>query len=438
MSSSLHSTTGAGTDRRTKHAGDADADAIIEAINRPKQYEPDQIRRVEAPDGQVKEKTVSDMKDRWLPRMDLPGFGELGDTCGEDIHRFCECCGDSWTVGETCRRSTCPRCSETWCREAATSIAAKLKACWATMWKSSNEHPYFHHLVIDIPDDWQLAGDPDTVYHRTLDVIKEILDEFGISGVPIYHPYRGDSETADDRGEWSDRQFSGRSWDDVSDELEFDPHFHVVGIAPFIDCTGVEKIQSETGWPIHRITKAEDSNVSIGNDYDMAGVVAYCLSHAGVYEDTNGDMSAAAHTRIAERPWRKDGFMNGTIPTIQDRTRKQMDEIVRSVAPRVLGTDYNSVACLREVPADAAADGDLSLDAGSAEYVGTGEGDGTSSADEPADDEGEVRLVKCEGRALHIQKAREYLNDSTWRETADYAVSLEQTYEDWRRERGIV
>ena len=417
--SELHSTTGpSSTSDLSRETNPADPDAIIEAIERPNQA-----------DGDV-------TSWQWLPKMDLPGFGQLGETCGEEVPQFCECCADTWSVGETCRRSTCPRCAQTWVRESATQIAAKLKAVWAHRYKSDSEHPFFQHLVIDIPNDWKLEGDSDTVYWRTLDVIKEIMDELGIAGVPIYHPYRGDEETKDDRGAWAERLFDGKDWDEVSSELDFDPHFHVVGVAPYVDCSGVEKIQSETGWPIHRITQ-KDSNISIGNDYDMAGVVAYCLSHAGIYEDSNGDMSAAAHTRIAERGWRDDGFLDGNAPTIQERTRTEMDEIVRSVAPRVLGVEYSSVACLREVPEDAAADGELSLSAGSTDYQATGDGEGSDSATDEPDADGEVRLVKCEGRSLHIRKAPEYLSNPDWRETADYAPDLEQTYEEWKRSRGI-
>jgi len=423
MSETLHSTTGpSGTSELGKETNPCDTAAAIDAIQRPKQLPAD----------------AEPTTDQWLPRMDLPGFGQLGETCGEEVTQFCECCADTWSVGETCRRSTCPRCAQTWVRESATQIAAKLKATWAKRYASESEHPFFQHMVVDIPNDWKLAGDPETVYWRTLDMVKEIMDAFGIAGVPIYHPYRGESEESDDRGEWSRRLFDDKDWNEVSEELEFDPHFHVVGVAPYVDCSGVEEIQDTTGVPIHRITQ-EDSNISIGNDYDMAGVVAYCLSHAGIYEDSNGDMSAAAHTRVAERPWRQDGFLDGNAPTIQDRTRKEMDEIVRSVAPRVLGVEYSSVACLREVPEEAAADSELSLSAGSMDYQETGEGDGDGSAtDDDPDEEGEVRLVKCEGRSLHIRKAPRYLSDEDWRETADYATQLEIEHEEWKRSNGIV
>jgi len=434
MSADLHSTTGTGVGELTREINPCDTDAVIEAIERPQQWTGETTT---GPNGEQVERTEP-VTDQWLPTMDLPGFGEIGDDCGEDVHQFCECCGDTWAVGHTCRRTTCPRCAESWCRERATQVAAKLKAVWAYRMATESEHQFFQHLSVDIPDDWKLAGDPETVYWRTLDVIKELMDAFGIAGVPIYHPFRGDEETADDRGIWKERQFSGLDWDDVSDELEFDPHFHIIGVAPFIDTTGTERIHDETSFIIHRISD-EETNISIGSDWDMARTVAYCLSHAGIYEDSNGEHRAAAHTRVAERPWGKNGWLDGNAPTIQDDTRKQMDEIVRSVAPKVLGIEYSSVACLREVPADEAASGNLSLAAGVTEYDATGDGDGSGSEsdDDLPDDGDEVVLVKCEGRALHISMAPQYLNDDEWRETADRAPVLEQTYEEFRRSKGI-
>jgi len=440
MSDTLHDTTGPAMGTTlSPETNPCDADAVIEAINRPQQYQPDVRKVVETPSGDFEEKLVPDHEWRRLPKMDLPGFGELGETCGEEVTQFCECCADHWSVGETCRRSTCPRCAQTWVRESATQIAAKLKATWAKMYRQESEHPYFQHLVIDIPDDWELGGDPETVYWRTLDTVKEIMDGFGIAGIPIYHPFRGDDETHDDRGEWANRLFSERDWKDVSDELDFDPHFHVIGIAPYVDIGASERIHEATGWLIHRITQ-EDSHISIGSDYDMAGVVAYCLSHAGIYTDSNGDKSAAAHTRIAERPWRKGGWLDGQIPTIQERTREQMDRVVRSVAPRVLGIEFSSVACVRKVPKDSAANSSLSLAQNYDDFNHDGDGEGNGSAVEEQLDELEedVELVACQGRALHIQRAPAYLGDDDWRESADYAVSLEKEYEYWRRSRGIV
>lgn len=417
-----------------------DTEAAIEAIQRPNQWTGETVEKTDAMTGEtVTFERSEPTTNQWLPKMDLPGYGSEGDDCGEDVVQFCECCGHSWTVGHTCKSPTCRRCAESWCRERATQITSKLKAVWAYRMASEPEHQFFQHLVFDIPDDWKLSDSPETVYWRTLDAVKEVMDAFGIAGVPIYHPYRG--ADGDDRDVWKDRQFSGRGWEDVSAELEFDPHFHILGVAPFVDCSGVERIQEVTGWPIHRITQGDNSSISVGSDWDLARTVAYCLSHAGVYEDSNGDMRAAAHTRVSERPWRKNGWLDGTIPTIQDRTRDEMDEIVRSVAPKVLGTEYSEVACLREVPADEAAAGNMSLAKGVTEFEATGDGDGDGSADgsddDRADDGDELVMVKCEGRALHISKAPQYLNDDDWRESVDKAPEIEQKYEEYCRNRGI-
>jgi hypothetical protein len=405
----LHDTTGPGMG---SPAGDhaADAEAIIREIERPEQHQGD----------------PTDW--RWLPRMDLPGFGERQDTCGDEMFRFCSCCGDSVEVGQTCYRSTCPRCAQEWCRRQATSLAAKLSATWAYQYVSLDEHPYFHHLVISPPEDWKLDHDPGTVYDRTKELVKRIMDELGVVGVPIYHPYRGsEEEPGDDMGEWKERVFSGRDWDAVSEELRFSPHFHIVGISPHVDISVTEQVEAETGWVIHRITQG-DSGVSIGNDFDMARVVAYCLSHSGVYKDSNGDYQSAYYPNVLHRH---------VEATADDETKDEFDQIVRSIAPQTLGIDYSSVACYREVPEGEGRNMTVSLAQAHAEAEP--DDGGESSSDQEADtaDPDGPRMEKCEGKLVAITEAPQFLDDSEWREKAPLAHRLEETWREWRRRRGI-
>lgn len=422
MTETLTETTGPNAGRPSVPDGhEADASEIVEAIERPNQWEPD-------PDG----RGTGEVTDwRWLPKMDLPGFGSEYDTCGEDMPRFCECCGETVTVGRTCRRSTCPRCARAWNLQAAVRLTAKLESVWAYQYTALESHPYYHHLTISPPDDWKLSDDPETVYWRTLDTVKEILDELGLAGIPIYHPYRGsEEEPGDDLGEWKKRVHSGREWDDVSEELEFSPHFHVLGVSPHVDVSVTERVEEETGWVIHRITQSENSAVSIGNTYDLARAAAYCLSHAGIYEDSNGDMSAAYHPRVSER------VPEGT-PTASDETTEKTDKIVRSVAPRVLDVDYQSVACEAAVPSSVAADNGVSLAAGAVSGSGTessSDGDDGEQGDDGDDGSGKQ---KCRGRMLHISEAPAYYRDDDWRESALAADHLERTYHDWKRENGL-
>jgi hypothetical protein len=408
---------------RADHA--ADADEIINMINRPKQWRPEKITMDW---GEEKSRTDTPI-DQKLPFMDLPGFGSELEDCGDDLPRFCECCGETVTVGRTCRRSTCPRCARAWNLQAATRLTAKLEAVWAYQYTALKHHPYYHHVTISPPEDWALDGDPETVYWRTLDVVKDICEELGLAGVPIYHPYRGsEEEPGDDLGEWKRRIYADREWSDVRDELEFSPHFHVLGVSPHVDISVTEKIERETGWVIHRITQP-DSNVSIGNSYDLARAAAYCLSHAGIYTDSNGDKSAAYHPRVSER------VPEGT-PTPNESTETECDKIVRAVAPRVLDVDYQEVACTASVPVETAAENGVSLAAGS--VSGSGSSSGSSSDGGEQGDGGDGSgAVKCEGRMLHISRAPGFFNDPDWRERAIASDHLERRYREWKRREGL-
>jgi hypothetical protein len=406
MSDTLHDTTGAGMGNP---AGDhaADAGAIIDHIERPRRFE-----------GEYH-------KGGTLPVMDLPGFGEPRETCGDEMYRFCACCGESIEIGQTCYESTCSRCAREWCRRRSARLCAKLSATWAYQYAALDDHPYYHHLVMDIPDDWVL--DTTQPFDRTLEVVKQVMDEMGVIGVPIYHPYRGEEEESDDLGEWKERVFNDRSFDDVKGELTFDPHFHIVGISPHVDVSVTPEIQEETGWIIHRIQ--QDNGVSIGNDFDLARVVSYCLSHAGVYVDGNGDHQAAYRPQVLHRG-------PGGAVTPQESTIEEMDQIVRSVAPQTLGVPYRSVACGREVPRGEGRNMSVSLSQAAADAE---EGDGSDGSDEGDEQEpGDgPEMEPCEGRLLDISKAPEYLQDDDWRQSAPLAQELERQYREWKRRRGI-
>jgi hypothetical protein len=428
MTDTLHDTTAAASASPEIPDGcEADADAIIREIDRPERWTGE---TVETPTGETIERTEP-TEWRWLPKMDLPGFGSERETCGDEMYRFCSCCGESVEVGQTCYQPRCPRCAQEWCRRAATNAAAKLKALWAYEYSALDSHPYFHHLTISPPDDWILDHDPETVYKRTKEVVKRVMDELGIGGIPIYHPYRGSEEQpGDDMGEWSKRVFNDRDWEgDVAEEVEFSPHFHVVGVSPHVDVSVTAAVEEATGWVIHRITQG-DSGVSVGNDFDLARVVSYCLSHAGVYQDGNGDSQAAYYPNVIHR---------SRDVTIKEQTRDEMDEIVRSVAPQTLGIDYSSVACYREVPKGEGGNMTVTL-AGASADDDPDDGETSEESDEQdAPDPGDgPEMEKCEGKLLSFKKAPEYLQDDDWRANAPLAHRLEERYREWRRSRGLV
>lgn len=350
-----------------------------------------------------------------LPELELPGFGEKYDDCGEEkIPRFCADCGKTHKVGRTCYRSRCPRCGKAWNRRQGTAIASKLEA--TRRYKESKRPGWsgwkFHHLALSPPDGFATFSHESL--QRTFDLLKEVLDELGAAdGAIFYHPYRG--EDGDDRGEWKQRLFEERDFADVLDELEHSPHFHVVVVSKHIDGGHVTKsIEEQTGWLVERITKG-DSNVSIYNKYDLARVVTYCLSHTGLEEMDDGSHRAA---------YRYFGRTANLAAT--DEIEAEMDAAVRSVAPRTIGLEWSSLACLED------RDGrepQSPLVASTAAAFSSGDGEGF-----PDDEENDAPDGVCAGRLLDIKKAGPFLENEEWVENAPYSEELREAWEEWREE----
>lgn len=396
------------------------ADAVIDRIQRPRQ---------------------SPLEDRgdpggWLPKLDLPGFGDRGDDCGEEIPHFCDHCGHTFTVGRTCARSVCPRCAPEWVMKRAGSskensggtkddvetteqpghvalldAAARMKSS-----ASGGESIKWHHVVFSPPmNDWFLeAQDP---LQRTFEVIREVLDLWGAEGYVYYHPWAGDNENhdGDDRDRWKNRLFNEqREWEgDVRDELIPRGHFHVVAAADWIPGGDVTRLVNEaTGWVIKRITKRDGSGYSIDGLDDLAATVTYCLSHTGI--DTSGESNRAAYRRYGS-----------TFRAVQHCPKlEEADDWVRTVAPRTLGVAPKSVKCQEEVP-----EGEEQSHNDYTDLLEEGDGDG--SATETADDPDEPDWTDCGGRVRSIDEAPAFLKDPEWRARARRSDELQSTWEEW-------
>lgn len=350
-----------------------------------------------------------------LPELDLPGFGERYDDCGDDFPRFCADCGATHYVGRTCYRSRCPRCGAAWARKRATTVTAKLEA--TRRYEESKRDGWggykFHHLTLSPPEGFATFSHDSL--GRTFDLLKEVLDELGTAaGVIFYHPFRG--ENGDDRGDWKGRLFDGREWDDVRQELEHSPHFHAVVVAKHIDGGHVTRaIEEQTGWVVERITKGEESNVSIYGKYDLARVATYCLSHTGIEATDDGGHRAA---------YRYFGRTANLSPT--DEIEAEMDAAVRSVAPKTLDLPWSSLACQND--RDGREPQSPLVAATSAAHD---EGDGEPF---PPDDGADAPEGKCAGRLLDITKAPAFLEDDEWVAKAPNADDLRETWREWRDE----
>ena len=362
-----------------------------------------------------------------LPALQLPGFGERMEDCGKDLPHFCLECGSSATFGRTCRRSTCPRCSSSWCRDQSESVFKRLLSL-LMLEQDRNGRAFPHHLAISPPDNW--AADEDNqqdALQAGFDAVNGIMKALGVQGVVFYHPYRGRDEHrdgADDRGEWSKRLFSERDWQgDVREELRPSPHFHVVCVSPFIPGgEATKRLYDETGWIVERIAD-DDSGRSIGRsgdiDRDLAGVVSYALSHTGIYQDSDGDM-AAAYRYVGSD-------LNGIH--VKQTTEEKAERLIREVAWKTLGIPSANMKCGSDV---AHVDGECGDDCEHDHGAGAGGGavdgdrDDQEASDEPGADSpeqptgGTVEREECTGELVSLGAAPSKLEDEDWVRDAVY------------------
>jgi hypothetical protein len=358
----------------------------------------------------------SDVYDDYLPVLSLPGTDGKYEDCGDEVPRFCGDCGHVTHAGRTCYRSGCPRCWKGWDRRRSTAITSKLEAL--RRYKESIEgggwQGYkFHHLAISPPDGFAMNvedGDREQVLQNTFDLLKEVLGEMTVeTGALFYHPFRG--EDGDDRGFWKDVLPDGDpvDMDDLRDDLSFEPHFHAVVLAKHVPTVVTPRIEEETGWVIHRITKGEDSDVSLYDKYDLARSVTYCLSHTG------RGSSRAAYRYFGE-------VANFSA---EARIEREMDAAVRSVAVNTLGLKYDGQACVVEREKT-----ETTTVMKEKVNLGAAQGDGEPELEEVEIEE-EV-IAKCEGRLLEIKAAPAKLENDEWMEEAANADELAETWREWR------
>lgn len=412
-----------------------------------------------------------------LPPMALPGFGERTETCGDDIPRFCEDCGDVAIVGRTCKRSVCPRCGAAWVRDRAENVGGRLAAGRAMRDATEPEQQRFHHLAFMPPSDWFL--DVDDPLGASFQVIRGMLEAMDLEGYVFYHPWAGEGSleeksregdedgehewfsgdgeperdaTEDDRGAWKHRLFNEREWSDVREELELRPHFHVVAIGHEVPGgQTTADVFDRTGWVLKRITKSPESNVSLYDEMDMVRAVTYCISHTAI--DTSGPANQVQY--------RKYGSALNTAE-VYDDTEREISKKVRAVAPKTLGISLSSQLCTTErikppseqsdgsargflagSSSSAASSDELGPAASSAPGTGAGSGDvelpeGGNLPDAPGGVEGEtvgdvdeIEPEPCEGRMIHIRNAEDYLGNEEWVDEAEHADVLQTTWDEW-------
>ena len=431
-----------------------------------------------------------------LPDLDLPGQDGLNrDDCGDDIPAFyCEDCGHPVYIGRTCGSPVCSRCWAAAIKAKSVRTAGKLEGLRRALYAryDGNYDIDFNHVVASLPS---VRVDSATPKERVMLIIQTLLEEnWDIDGfAAIYHPYRIKKEYRKDQYEHGGEPGEGEmTWKDVLDEddpyqyLKFEPHFHIFFPARrrSFDYSVAEAVNAESGWLFHRITKGEDSNVSVEDLDDLVHQLTYCFSHTGVEQ-------RADRMELASRL--KGDLHNCYIP---DGVEDEALAIFCDAAPKLLGVRFANIhqsTCDAEVSADDAGDwtdddecgcdhaeeseppqaarrhpieelydhpehpirstapDTRSLDAGVPSedvsdagrdelWSATPSGSSASSTtlSEPSGGDGSSPPVedareRCGGDLAPIREAEEQLEDEEWCRRAEYVAGLRGAFAEWRR-----
>ena len=403
------------------------------------------------------------------PALPLPGSGEQYESCGEDIPLwFCEDCGSPTWVGNTCRRSRCPRCWQSWVFQRAVEAVTAISGTQRKRQYERSENIYNHHIVVSPPGG--IRFDSDDPKDRLMKAGKRVLGEVDAdTGYLIYHPWRiKDEYRGEVRGHATGE--GDMQWKDIvnlpaekrAEYLVHSPHLHAFVVSDNVQTeTVAPDIYNETGMVIHRITKADSPKVSLYDLEDLAAATAYALSHAGLSYNRENDSY-----RIAARFF---GEMNQIER--RESVRNEVEAAMREVAGNVLGVSFRRDGCQSTVPATENSDSENRIPAGvrarstadgdrnptgnmtdgfpdGSEWSGgnTGgfatdssgpEARGFTSAaelddDRPADDL-DHETETCGGDLGPMWEAPDFLNDDEWRASIipANAERLQAAYDEW-------
>lgn len=376
------------------------------------------------------------------PPLKLPGFGSSGDKCGEHIPEasyFCPDCGAVEQKKHICNQYDCPQHAAFAVRRRCAGwkdqpgVVARLGALRGLLDAKRDRDQFYHHIVLSPPEDFRFqSSDP---LEAGFDLAREVLDQLRLEGLVAYHPFRGVDEDHDhgDLGFWQQVLFSGRDWyDDARPELTLEPHFHLVVAGPGVDLSDTERLEAETGWVINRITRGEDTNVSIYDDESLAAVTSYVLSHTGVTTNEAGQRRLAARLK---------GPHVADVDVAPKWARRHRANVYEA-AEDTLDISPPAMSCDNEVPVERVVDEEPleqwldehpprssdRCDHGGSEGGLEDMTPGVNPVETTSDPPDEPDTEECDGRLRHISQADEILQDPAARARLEDVRTLEQAY----------
>jgi len=184
--------------------------------------------------------------------ISLPGHGEPGVDCGQEIPMHCNHCGHTWVGNRSCMGRTCPHCWRKWAHKE--SRAAGLRV-WGgiSLIAPKRTGRRIVHAVVSFVTSGDLATDRKAAV--------KIMKSQGISGgILIFHPFR-----QDDDGQYIPQTHV---------------HFHIIGLARGAISPGA------SGNFIFKVIP-DAKNHDFRGFQDVTGIKAcifYLLTHCGIQD----------------------------------------------------------------------------------------------------------------------------------------------------------
>lgn len=220
------------------------------------------------------------------PGPTLPGEGEPGGDCGQEVPYHCNHCNTSFKVTSSCMMRTCPNCWRKWAWKEARRAGLRM---WSgCQLRVGSKYGYrILHIVVSLPNG---------TLQRQRKAVMKICKEHGISGgLSIFHPFRQPGE------EWIDDGYD---------------HFHVIGLA-----RGDVTPGGNDGEVIFKVIKDARRKDYRGFQrcLEIKSTIFYLLTHCGIIKGRSsvtwfGELSynqLSNKALLEARPDMADTFNNG-------------------------------------------------------------------------------------------------------------------------------